>query len=65
MDDFSENGPTSFEIEFIQNRLQYRYSFSYSDSKILTEKLELYGKNKYKVYFERAESNKYITLPKT
>lgn len=63
MDDKSVSKPTSFEVEFIQNDTQYKYSFSYMKSKILNEKLEVFNKNQYNIYFERTENNTFIITP--
>lgn len=62
LDDYSMKKPSSFTIEFLINKIQYRYSLKYSDTEILEEKFEYYNKGKYIVHFERL-FNEFIKVP--
>ncbi|MFI3603779.1 ATP/GTP-binding protein [Vagococcus fluvialis] len=63
LDDFSKDKNSSFEIELIQNNTQYRYFFEYNRKQIINEKLEIFKKNKYEIYFKRTNCNNYDIVP--
>lgn len=47
------NKPTSFEILFIKDDIEYKYSFSFDRTKIITEELSFYKGKKQNFYFKR------------
>lgn len=55
LDESSKKEPTSFEVEFIVNGIQYFYQISFNTKKIIKEELCIYTKNKYETYFDRHE----------
>lgn len=63
MDENSIHRPTTFEVEFIYNDKKYRYSFSYNNEQIISEKLEYSKGKKYISYFIR-ENGEFIKKPK-
>ncbi|OTO64771.1 hypothetical protein A5815_002585 [Enterococcus faecium] len=63
LDDYSNKKNTSFEIEIIQNKTQYRYFFEYNRKRIINEKLEIFQKNRYVTYFERINCHEYKIIP--
>lgn len=63
LDDYSKEKNSSFEIELIQNGTQYKYFFEYCRTQIINEKLEIFNKNKYDVYFERTNCTNYDIVP--
>lgn len=62
LDDESSSHPSKFEVEIISQQQQYRYSFTYNDKEILTEKLEYLQKRHYRTYFERDAGGSYPVL---
>lgn len=55
LNNFSENEPTKFEINFLKNNYKYNYSFSYSQNEIKTEQLRVASGSKFKILFERKD----------
>lgn len=52
------NAPTKFEVEFISsNSIRYSYSFTYSQTKILEEKLSFFPAGRENLLFHRIEDN--------
>jgi uncharacterized protein len=51
----SSNKPSSFEVEFVQTGVRYRYGFSLDSEKILEEWLYAYPNGKQQRWFTRAE----------
>ena len=56
---FSSSCPSEFYIDFIYQGVEYEYSYSILDSKILTEDLYYYPKKKRARVFSRLESGEY------
>lgn len=45
LNDYSKNTPTKFEVEFIYQEKHYIYSYSFTEEKIITEKLDIVDDN--------------------
>lgn len=52
LDETSEKEPTSFEIQFIQNKVLYRYGFEYNKAEIISEWLyeKRFGEKEYELF---------------
>jgi len=57
LDDSHSKKPTSFTADFIQDNVQYRYSFSYDYIKIVSEELSYYSGKKEIFIFKRIFNN--------
>lgn len=51
----NENKPTFFEINFIKNSKEYKYSFSYNKDRIISEELSYQIKNEEVFFFKRKD----------
>lgn len=58
----SECAPTEFKISFTYKKNTYVYFFSYTESEIIDESLQICHKNEIKTYFKR-HKNKYSIIP--
>ncbi len=56
---FGKDLPSEFYIDFVADGIEYEYSFSIKDGKILTESLYHYPNRRKAKVFERFEGNKY------
>lgn len=61
-DEISINAPTTFSLEFIQNKIKYRYEVILNRERIIEEKLFNFDKKKAIVFERKTDEEKQLTI---